>query len=333
MFGPKLELGMIGLGRMGGGLALKAMREGVKVVGYDVNPPDKKLLDAGMISVSDYSGFVKNLKAPRIIFVYVPSGPMIDTIVENLLKVLEKGDIVVDGGNSYWGDSICRHKKYLEMGINFIDIGTSGGVAVEKDGACFMLGGEKSVVAIVEPVLLKMAMAGGYVHAGPAGAGHFVKLVHNGINYGMAEAVAEGVALLESCPLQVNVAKTLEAYRFGTVIRGFFMDTVAKGYAENNGITKIDSYVDDTGEVNWLIDDAMHMEVAIPSITAAVFQCIASRDSNKYAFKTVAMTRHIYGGHAYGHSKVSEAERYLGREGGYYYNGVNPATIVHQKED
>ena len=328
-----LEVGIIGLGRMGGGLALKARREGVKVVGCDINTPDKKLLDAGLIAIQDYAGFVKHLKAPRIVIVYVPSGPMIDTIVENLLKVLEKGDIVIDGGNSYWGDSIIRHKKYLEQGINFLDIGTSGGVAVEKDGACFMLGGEKEVVAKVAPVLLKMAMAGGYVHAGPPGAGHFVKLVHNGINYGMAEAVAEGVALLEACPLNIDIPKTLDAYCHGTVIRGFFMDTAAKGYRANNGLGKIDSYVDDTGEVNWLIDDALHMEVAVPSISAAVFQCIASRDSKNTAFKTVAMLRNIYGGHAYGHSKVSSAERYQGRESGYYYNGIDPTTIVHSKED
>lgn len=329
----QLEFGVIGLGSMGGGLAHKGLNEGLKVVGHDVKPPDKKLLDAGLVFTKDYTGFVKNLKAPRIILVYIPSGPIIDTIMENLLKVLEKGDIVVDGGNSYWGDSIRRHKKYLESGVHFLDIGTSGGVAVEKNGACFMLGGAKDVVAQVEPVLLKIAMAGGYVHAGPAGAGHFVKLVHNGINYGMAEAIAEGVALLESCPLNIDVTKTLEAYRYGTVIRGFLTDTVAKGYKENNGISKINSYVDDTGEVNWLIDDALHMEVAIPSITTAVFQCVASRDSKKYAYKTVAMARHIYGGHAYGHSKVSAAERYQGREGGYFYKGIDPTTIVHKKED
>ena len=171
------------------------------------------------------------------------------------------------------------------------------------------------------------------MHAGPPGAGHFVKLVHNGINYGMAEAIAEGVALLEACPLNIDIKKTLEAYRYGTVIRSFFVDTVAKGYIENNGLSKIDSYVDDTGEVNWLIDDAMHMEVAIPSITAAVFQCISSRDSTKSGYKTVAMLRNMYGGHAYGHSAVSAAERYQGREGGYFYNGIDPNTIVHKKED
>ncbi|OGT51277.1 MAG: 6-phosphogluconate dehydrogenase [Gammaproteobacteria bacterium RIFCSPHIGHO2_12_FULL_42_13] len=329
----QLEMGMIGLGRMGGGLSLKALREGVKVVGHDIQKPPQKFLDAGLVSVEDYSGFVKHLQSPRIIFVYIPSGPMIDTIVEKLLKVLEKGDIIVDGGNSYWGDSIRRHQKYLASGIHFLDIGTSGGVAVEKDGACFMLGGDKAVVEKVEPVLLKMAMPGGYVHAGPPGAGHFVKLVHNGINYGMAEAVAEGVALLEACPLKIDVEKTLEAYRHGTVIRGFFVDTVAKGYKDNKGVSNINSYVDDTGEVNWLVDDAMHMEVAIPSITSAVFQCIASRDDNKYGYKTVAMLRNIYGGHAYGHSAVSAAERYQGREGGYYYNGIDPTTIVHKKED
>src|SRR3990167_5642125 len=257
----KLEFGVIGLGRMGGGLAHKGLNEGLK------------------------------------------------------------------------GDSIRRHKKYLESGVHFLDIGTSGGVAVEKDGACFMLGGDTSVVTQVEPVLLKIAMAGGYVHAGPPGAGHFVKLVHNGINYGMAEAVAEGIALLEACQLKIDIQKTLDAYCHGTVIRGFFIDTVARGYKENHGLEKIDSSVDDTGEVNWLVDDAMHMEVALPSITAAVFQCMTSRDSNKYAFKTVAMLRNIYGGHAYGHSKVSSAERYQGREGGYFYNGIDPTTIVHKKED
>lgn len=329
----QLEFGVIGLGRMGGGLAHKGLNEGLKVVGQDISAPSQKLLDAGLIFTKDYIGFVQHLKAPRIILVYIPSGSMIDTVMENLLKVLETGDIVIDGGNSYWGDSIRRHKKYLKSGVHFLDIGTSGGVAVEKDGACFMLGGDQSVVKQVEPVLLKIAMAGGYVHAGPAGAGHFVKLVHNGINYGMAEALAEGLALLESCPLKIDVAKTLEAYRYGTVIRGFFVDTVAKGYKENKGIKAINDYVDDTGEVNWLIDDALHMEVAIPSIAAAVFQCVASRDSNKYAYKTVAMTRHIYGGHAYGHSAVSSAERYQGREGGYYYNGIDPTTIVHKKEN
>lgn len=329
----QLEFGVIGLGRMGGGLAKKGLSEGLKVVGQDINPPDKQLLDAGLIFTKDYLGFVQHLKSPRIILIYIPSGPKIDTIIDNLVKFLDKGDIVADCGNSYWGDSIRRHKKYLPSGVHFLDIGTSGGVECETGEACFMLGGDKAVVAKIEPVLLKLSMAGGYVHAGPAGAGHFVKLVHNGINYGMAEALAEGVALLESCPLKIDVAKTLEAYRFGTVIRGFFVDTVAKGYKENQGIGKINSYVDDTGEVNWLIEDALHMEVAIPSIAAAVFQCVASRDSNKYAYKTVAMTRHIYGGHAYGHSEVSAAERYQGREGGYYYNGIDPHTIVHKKED
>lgn len=333
MSDQQLEFGVIGLGRMGGGLALKGLNMGLKVVGQDINPPSQKLQDAGLVYTKDYAGFVQNLKAPRIILVYIPSGPMIDTVMENLIKVLEKGDIVVDGGNSYWGDSIRRHEKYLKSGLHFLDIGTSGGVAVEKDGACFMLGGSKEIVVQVEPVLLKIAMAGGYVHAGPPGAGHFVKLVHNGINYGMAEALAEGVALLESCPLDIDVTNTLQAYCHGTVIRGFFMDTVAKGYQENKGISAIDSYVDDTGEVNWLIDDALHMEVSVPSIAASVFQCIASRDSNQYAYKTIAMTRHIYGGHGYGHSKVSAAERYQGREGGYFYNGIDPTTIVHKKKD
>jgi 6-phosphogluconate dehydrogenase len=329
----QLQFGLIGLGRMGGGLATHALKQGMKVVGYDLNPPDKKLTDAGMIAINDYKGFAEHLESPRIIFVYIPSGHAIDVVMDGLLKVLKKGDIVVDGGNSYWGDSIRRHKKYLELGINFIDIGTSGGISGAEFGACFMLGGDKEVVAHVEPILKKLSVPNGYVHAGPAGAGHFVKLVHNGINYGMAEAIGEGVALLESCPLKIDIAKTLDVYSHGSVIRSWFMDLMRDSYKENKGLSKIDSYVDDTGEVNWLVDDAMHMEVAVPVISAAVMQCINSRDNKKNWARAVSLLRHTYGGHAFGHSKVSQDERYRGREGGYYYNGVDPNTIVQSKED
>lgn len=328
----QLQFGMIGLGRMGGNLAMQALKKGMKVVGFDRNPAAQELLAAGLISITDFKGFVANLARPRIIFVYIPSGHAIDVCADQLCEVLDQGDIIIDGGNSYWGDTIRRHDKYAAKGFQFIDIGTSGGIAGAAGGACFMLGGDDSVVANIEPILKQLSVPGGYVHAGPPGAGHFVKLTHNGVVYGMLESIGEAVALLENCPLKLNIQGTLDAYAHGCIISGLLVELMAKVYRENGGVASIDSYVDDTGEVNWLVDDAMHMEVSVPVIAMSVMQMINSRDSKKSCFKAISMMRHGFGGHAYGHSQVSEDERYRGRDGGYYFNGVNPNKIVHSSD-
>lgn len=333
MANQQLEFGVIGLGRMGGGLAFQAMKKGIKVVGLDRNPSQSELIKAGLIFVKTNKELVQQLKSPRIIFIYIPSGAAIDHLMEDLKTTLQSGDIVVDGGNSYWGDSIRRHKKYLSEGIHFLDLGTSGGLLGAETGACFMLGGEPESVKLVAPILKQLCVKDGFVHAGPAGAGHFVKLVHNGIEYGMLQSIGEGVALLEACPLKINVQSTLDVYTHGSVIRGWLMELLRDGYRENKGVAKIDSYIDDTGEVNWLVGDAMHMEVSTPVIAQAVMSCIASRDENHYAAKTISMIRHGFGGHAYGHSQVSEDERYRGRVGEYYFTCEDPNKIVHSKTE
>ncbi|EKD91606.1 MAG: hypothetical protein ACD_29C00471G0004 [uncultured bacterium] len=329
----QLEFGVIGLGRMGGGLALQAMKKGMKVAGYDRNPPNDALIKAGLIPAKNYQDFIQHLQSPRIIFIYIPSGPAIDNLMEELVGVLKAGDIVVDGGNSYWGDSIRRHKKYEAKGIHFLDLGTSGGLLGAETGACFMLGGTANEVSHVEPILKQLCVKDGYVHAGPPGSGHFVKLVHNGIEYGMLEAIGEGLSLLEACPLKINLQKTLDVYTHGSVIRSWLMELLRDGYRENQGVAKLNEYVDDTGEVNWLVDDAMHMEVSTPVIAQAVMNLIASRDGAHTSAKGIAMIRHGFGGHAYGHSQVSQDERYRGRVGGYYYNLQDPAKLIHSKED
>lgn len=329
----RLVFGVIGLGRMGGHLAENALKQGMTVVGMDLHEPDKKLTNTGLIFTKTFEGF-KQLPRPRIIFAYVPSGHVIDDFAKQMIDELDEGDILVDGGNSYWGDSIRRHAAYIKQGLHFIDLGTSGGIAGAEHGACFMIGGEPEAVEHVAPILKALACENGYAHAGPPGSGHFVKLVHNGIEYGMLQAIGEGMDLLEKCPLDINMNDTLNVYRHGSVIRSWLIDLMADMYQGNKeSFADISSYVDDTGEVNWLVDDAMHMEVPVPVISMAVMQLIASRESDdqRIAAKAVAMMRHAFGGHAYGESQVSKDERYKGRDGGYYFAGTKPKSHYSKK--
>ena len=185
----KREYGVVGLGRMGGNLSLQAMEKGIKVVGFVRKKARPELLQAGLVEIKSYDGFRMNLSSPRVIFVYIPAGPEVDRVLDDIASMLEKGDILVDGGNSYWGDSIRRHRRLKEKGIHLVDLYTSGGVDGARHGACFMAGGEKEAIARIEPMLLELATASGYVHAGPPGVGHFTKLVHNGIEFGMLQAI------------------------------------------------------------------------------------------------------------------------------------------------
>ena len=177
----KREYGVVGLGRMAGNLSLQAMEKGIKVVGFVRKKARPELLQAGLVEIKCYDGFRMNLSSPRVIFVNIPAGPEVDRVLDDIASMLEKGDILVDGGNSYWGDSIRRHRRLKEKGFHLVDLYTSGGVDCARHGACFMVGGEKEAIARIEPMLLELATASGYVHAGPPGAGHFTRLVHNGI--------------------------------------------------------------------------------------------------------------------------------------------------------
>lgn len=199
------------------------------------------------------------------------------------------------------------------------DIVADGGGAL--DGACFMLGGEDAAVAAVAPMLRKLAVEGGFVHAGGPGAGHFVKLVHNGIEFAMLEAIGEGVDLLENYREQLPIADVLNCWRHGSVIRSWLVDLMEAMYRKQGGLGKTPAYVDDTGEVNWLVDDALHMELAIPVITQSVVQLVASRDGKHDAARAIAMMRHGFGGHPYGRNAGIAHERHTGRIGGFIGNG------------
>ena len=311
------QIGIVGLGKMGAGIAAQALERGIAVAGVDRHPPPQELVDAGLVAVDEPSGFVEALAPPRAVFIYVPAGPACSDVIENLAAVLERGDVIVDAGNSYWGDSIRRHAQLAEQGIRFCDLGTSGGVEGARHGACFMIGGEREAVERVEPLLIELAVEDGYVHAGPPGAGHFTKLVHNGIEFGMLQAIGEGMDLLEHYRDDLDVAEVLRCWRHGSVIRSWLIDLMEAQYREHDGVGDVPAYVEDTGEVNWLVDDAMHMEVAVPVIAEAVMALIASRDSDRVAPRAIAMMRHGFGGHPFGADDGIRRERREGRIGGF----------------
>lgn len=311
------ELGIVGLGRIGGGLALQALGKGMRVSGFTLSGARAELLEAGLREVRDLPGFRETLAAPRRVFLYVPAGPAVDDLLDRLAAVLQPGDIVVDGGNSYWGDSVRRHARLREHGIHLVDLGTSGGVEGARSGACFMAGGEPEPVALLEPILTALAVPGGYVHAGPPGAGHFAKLVHNGIEFGMLQAIGEGLDLLERHPADLDVGEILRCWRHGSVIRSWLVDLIEGAYREEGGLERIPPYVEDTGEVDWLVSDALHLEVPVPVIAQSVMQLFASRDDRRLWARAIAMMRHGFGGHPYGADEAIRRERRTGRVGGW----------------
>jgi 6-phosphogluconate dehydrogenase len=299
------QLGIVGLGRMGGNLARLAVRRGLRVVGC-----------AGFERAASLAALCAGLKVPRRILLYVPAGRIVDRLLDELTGLLRPGDAIADGGNSYWGDSIRRHARLAPLGIEFIDVGTSGGVHGAAHGACFMVGGRTRGVRRFAPILRRLAVNGGYVHAGGPGSGHFVKLVHNGIEFGMLQAIGEGVALLEGYAEKLPVGAILGCWRNGSVIRSWLVELMEEQYRQQDGLA-VPPVVEDTGEVNWLVDDALRMEVPIPVIAQSVMQLFASRDRRKDWARAIAMMRHGFGGHPFGLDRAVARERRTGRVAGF----------------
>jgi 6-phosphogluconate dehydrogenase len=323
--------GVIGLGKMGGGIARHALSKGLRVQGLDKTPASDDLRQAGLVQHKSVTTLAQALRPPRIVFLYLPAGTLIDDMLGQLSGVLEKGDIVADGGNSYWGDSIRRHARVQPTGLRFVDVGTSGGPGGALNGACFMVGGDREPVAVVEPILKLLAVPGGYIHAGGPGTGHFVKLVHNGIEFGMLQAIGEGVDLLERYRETLPTAEILKCWRHGSVIRSWLVELMETMYRERSGLT-VPAYVEDTGEVNWLVEDALHMEVPIPVITQSVMQLLASRDEKHNWARAVAMMRHGFGGHPYGPAAGIARERQTGRVGGFIDEATTQSTLSKIKQ-
>ena len=307
-----MELGIIGLGKMGGNLVLQCIDKGIYVVGK-ARGPKPHLTDKGVKVVKDYDEFVLSLKPPRVIYLSLPAGPTIDKVLKELAPYLDRGDVIMDGGNSYYKDSIRREVELSKLGIYFVDCGTSGGIDGARYGACFMVGGKPEAIKLCEPVLKALAVEGGYVHTGEPGSGHFVKLVHNGIEFGMLQAIGEGVELLRRSNFALESRVTFRNWSHGSVIRGWLVELMEKGLGEIRDLKEVPDYVEDTGEVNWLVQEAMVKEIPIPVITHSVIELFRSRRKDSDAARAVAMMRHGFGGHPYGKDDYIAKERKTSR--------------------
>lgn len=306
MEGPR-EFGIIGLGRVGSGLALQGVNQGLHVVGYDPAGVAAGLLHSGIDLIERPQQFRQRLQSPRIIFLAVPAGKAIDQILAQLTPILEADDVVIDGGNSYWGDSLRRHYRCSEEhGIHFVDCGTSGGPRGARTGACFMVGATPELYERVAPLLRRLAVPDGVVHCGGPGTGHYVKLVHNGIEFGTLQALGEGVHLLESFPEELPVQSILETWSRGSVIRSWLLKLLSEAYTSNDIPAELPSRIEDAGEVNWLVEDAMRMEVPIPVISQSVMQLFASRDQSAAWARVVALVRRSLNEQAYGMSATTQ---------------------------
>lgn len=289
-----MEIGLIGLGKMGGNMAQRIRKGGHTVVGFDQSPASAR-------DVASLEELVQKLSAPRAVWVMVPAGSPTDHTIKALGDLLSEGDIVVDGGNSKYTDDARHAEELATKGIGFVDAGVSGGVWGLKNGYALMVGGSAGDVGRIQPVFdaLKPEGEGGFVHAGSSvGAGHFAKMVHNGIEYGMMQAYAEGYELMTASPLIENVTETIKSWQQGTVIRSWLLDLAVLALESDPGLSKLRGYAQDSGEGRWTVEAAIDNAVPLPVITAALFARFGSRQDDSPAMKMIAALRNQFGGHA-----------------------------------
>lgn len=293
-----MRLGMVGLGRMGGGMTERLLRGGHEVVAFDPDEAARaRARAAGAEAVPSVEELVANLAPPRVAWTMVPAGEPTERVVARLGELLEPGDVIVDGGNSHFRDSMRRAERLAASGIRFVDCGVSGGIWGLRDGYCLMAGGEPEAVALLEPALRALAPEGGYARVGPAGAGHFVKMVHNAIEYGMLAAYGEGFELLHASPFGLDLALVAGVWRRGSVIRSWLLDLLHGALERQPGLAGVRGFVEDTGEGRWAVETAVSEAVPAPFTALALFQRFASRQEESFAAKVIAALRAEFGGH------------------------------------
>lgn len=294
-----MRFGIVGLGRMGASLSLQAIEKGHQVIGYDRSgKPGLELARAGLEPATSLEQLVGRLESPRIEFMFVPHGEPTESVSRELRPLLTRGDIVGDGGNSHWEDSKRRHALFAEAGVSFLDIGTSGGIEGARHGACFMVGGDEDAYVAVAPILRDLAVDDeGVVFAGGPGSGHFVKLVHNAIEFGMVQAIAEGVELLERSNFQLDLVKVLNNWQHGSVIRSWLVGLMGNALRETGDLDQLSTFVEDTGEVKWVLDWALSHDIPTPVVSESQQALMQYRDLEWPQAKAVALLRNQYGGH------------------------------------
>jgi 6-phosphogluconate dehydrogenase len=297
-----MDLGMVGLGRMGANMAERLLRGGHRVVGYDPRPEAvEEHARRGGAAAHALEAVVAQLPPPRAVWLMVPSGPPVDTTIDTLLPRLAAEDVVIDGGNSYYKDSVRRARRAADRGVHYVDVGTSGGVWGLGEGYSMMAGGRPDVIERLAPIFRTLAPGPdrGWGRVGPHGAGHYVKMVHNAIEYGMMEAYAEGFELMQrKAEFALDLRQVAEIWRYGSVVRSWLLDLAAKALAENPGLDGIAAYVEDSGEGRWTVIDAIEQACAIPVITLALENRFRSRENQPFADRMLAALRQQFGGHA-----------------------------------
>ncbi len=295
-----MHLGFIGLGRMGSNMVRRLLKDGHAVVAYNRSPEKtQEIAGEGATASFSIAELVGKLEKPRAVWIMVPAGDATEAQITELLGHLEPGDTIVDGGNTNFHDDVRRHKELAEHGIHYVDAGVSGGVWGLANGFCLMVGGEREVVAPLEPIFLSLAPKDGYLHAGPPGAGHYVKMIHNGIEYGMMQAYAEGFEVMRRSDFPLDLEEIAGIWRYGSVVRSWLLELLHAAFEkEGHHLDNIAPYVEDSGEGRWTLAEAVKLNVPAPVLSAALFARFASRQEYSFAAKVNAALRNQFGGHA-----------------------------------
>jgi len=294
-----MELGVIGLGRMGSNMSQRLMKGGHSVVAYDRSPEAVRGVEkAGATGAGSLEELVKKLSPPRAVWLMVPAGAPVAETIHSLAPLLSPGDAIIDGGNSYYKDSIQRAASLQKHRIHFLDVGTSGGIWGLKMGYCLMVGGDQEVFRRLEPIFRTLAPEQGYAYMGRSGAGHFVKMVHNGIEYGLLQAYAEGFELLHASPYELDLAQLARLWNRGSVVRSWLLELAEKALAADPDLATIKGYVEDSGEGRWTVLEAVERGVPLPVISLSLLSRFRSQQDESFGAKVIAALRREFGGHA-----------------------------------
>ena len=294
-----MQIGFIGLGRMGGNMVTRLVGGGHGVVGYDPSSAARQTVTAaGARAVDSVKALVEALAPPRAVWVMVPAGEATDSVLRELAGRLEAGDLIVDGGNTHYKDDVRRARELGTRGLSYVDAGVSGGIWGLERGYCLMVGGEVAAVQRLAPILGTLAPPGGWLHVGSVGSGHYVKMIHNGIEYGMMQAYAEGFELMSAAEYGLELAAIARLWNQGSVVRSWLLELTADVLAANPRLDGLKAWVEDSGEVRWTVEDAVYKAVPAPAITAALFARFRSRRDASFADRLLTALRHAFGGHA-----------------------------------
>jgi 6-phosphogluconate dehydrogenase len=291
---------MIGLGKMGGNMTERLMRGGHEVVAFDRTPDTVARYAAlGAIGASDVADMISKLEEPRVVWIMVPAGKPVDDTISSLLQGMKKGDVIIDGGNSNFHDTMARARSLEQEGIEYVDSGTSGGIWGLENGYCLMIGGSERAFGICEPIFRTLAPEHGYAHMGPSGAGHYVKMIHNGIEYGVLQAYAEGYEILHaSKDFELDLHRIAGVWNHGSVVRSWINELAERAFEKDSDLAALKGFVADSGEGRWTVQEAIDLDVPAPVITLSLLARLRSRQDDSFSAKVIAALRNEFGGHA-----------------------------------